>query len=129
MDFMETVENLLAETNKADCFRGHKMLTKKLADEAPTPYSTHDQGEQAMVFVKWFSPYTGWTWYATELDPATGQAFGLVSGDEIEIGYFNIWELGAQTKMNGKLPIVERDCYFKPCTLGEAYEMSKGQRS
>lgn len=42
---------------------------------------------------------SSWTWYLTEYDPKSGDAFGLVLGMESEWGYFNLNELkslGAQ---------------------------------
>lgn len=42
---------------------------------------------------------SNWTWYLTEYDEASGDAFGLVAGIEPELGYFNLNELkslGAQ---------------------------------
>ncbi|MGP1411428.1 MAG: SNF2-related protein [Peptoanaerobacter stomatis] len=36
---------------------------------------------------------SNWTWYMTEYDKETGNAFGLVVGDEVEWGYFNVNEL------------------------------------
>ncbi len=36
---------------------------------------------------------SNWTWYLTEYDPETEDAFGLVIGMEPEWGYFNIKEL------------------------------------
>lgn len=36
---------------------------------------------------------SNWTWYLTEYDEETGDAFGLVAGDFPEWGYFNLREL------------------------------------
>ena len=100
--------------------RGHQLMTRKLADAIP------DLGANANVAdcdnmlapAKLFSPYTNWTWYITELDPETGQCFGLVEGFERELGYFDLSEL-AETTVFGGVPAVERDLHWKPKTLGE----------
>ena len=63
-------------------------------------------------------PYSNWTWYITEMDPETGQCFGLVEGFERELGYFDLTEL-AETTVFGDVPAVERDLYWQPRTLGE----------
>ena len=74
--------------------------------------------DNVLAPAKLFSPYTNWTWYITELDPETGQCFGLVEGFERELGYFDLSEL-AETTVFGGVPAVERDLYWEPKTLGE----------
>lgn len=46
----------------------------------------------ALAQVKFFTPDSNWTWYASEFD---GQDifFGLVAGQEMELGYFSPAEL------------------------------------
>lgn len=101
-----------------DTLRGHKLLTKELEATLPALYSTDGQGKDAVAHVKFFSPYNGWEWYATEYDPATGTFFGLVRGWEDELGYFTLAELGGVTLSNG-VPAVERDLHWSPRTLRE----------
>lgn len=92
------------------------LLTKKDLKALP-PYGAQDgKGDAAVAYVKFFSPYSNWTWYATEQDLENGCLYGLVFGHEMELGSFSIEEL--ETKKNG-LPLVERDRYFSPTTLGE----------
>ena len=67
---------------------------------------------------KLFSPYTGWRWFITEWDRATGTCFGLVEGFETEIGYFSLDELAEATVLGG-VPAVERDLYWTPKSIGE----------
>ena len=46
------------------------------------------------VHAAYFIPFrSDWTWYLTEYDKETGDAFGLVLGFEAEWGYFNLNEL------------------------------------
>ena len=93
-----------------------KLLTKSDLKNLP-PYGSQDgKGDQTVAYVKFFSPYSNWTWYATEQDLENGCLFGLVVGFETELGSFSIADLS--TKKNG-LPLVERDRYFAPMTIGE----------
>ncbi len=82
----------------------------------PELYSNEHLGLDAIAPVKFFTPSGSWTWYATEYD-GEDTFFGLVSGFEVEIGYFSLTELeGAQDALG--LP-VERDLYFTPTSLWE----------
>ena len=100
--------------------RGHQLMTERLADTIPALYANESAPDYDAVLAhaKLFSPYSNWTWYITEMDPATGTCFGLVDGLEQEIGYFDLTEL-AETTVFGGGPAVERDLYWKPRTLGE----------
>ncbi|MDE2778173.1 MAG: DUF2958 domain-containing protein [Chloroflexota bacterium] len=107
--------------------RGHQLMTQKLADTIPALYANENVADYDTVLAhaKLFSPYSNWTWYITEMDPATGTCFGLVEGLEREIGYFDLTEL-AETTVFGDVPAVERDLYWEPKTLGEIKDGSRG---
>ena len=107
--------------------RGHQLMTQKLADAIPAIYANEKVSDYdtVMAHAKLFSPYSNWTWYITEMDPETGQCFGLVDGLEREIGYFDLTEL-AETTVFGGVPAVERDLYWQPKTLGEIKRGSQG---
>jgi len=94
-----------------------KIITKTLAKKIPAIYAQDGKGNQATAYVKLFTPDANWTWYITEMDPETGECFGLVDGLEKELGYFRIQELEAVRGPMG-LP-VERDIMFQPKTLAE----------
>ena len=100
--------------------RGHQLMTQKLADTIPAIYANEKVADYDTVLVhaKLFSPYSNWTWFITEMDPETGQCFGLVEGFERELGYFDLTEL-AEATVFGDVPAVERDLYWKLRTLGE----------
>ena len=106
---MKTVETLQAK-------RGHKLLTQTLRDNLPALYS-QENNPDPKVIVKFFSPWSGWTWYAYEFD-GEDLFFGLVDGFEVELGYFSLSELETVTVLNG-VPAVERDCYWsaKPISM------------
>ena len=107
--------------------RGHQLMTEKLASAIPALYANENvtDCDAILAHVKLFSPCSNWTWYITEMNPATGTCFGLVDGLEREIGYFDLTEL-AETTVFGDVPAVERDLYWQPRTLGEIKKGSQG---
>lgn len=90
------------------------LLTKEVLKKLPPLYSQEEKGLEAVAIVKFFTPDSNWTWYATEFD-GDDLFFGLVDGFEKEIGYFRLSELKSVKGALG-LPI-ERDMYFKPKSL------------
>ena len=100
--------------------RGHKLMTKELGDTIPALGANEHVKDYDTVLVpaKLFSPFSGWTWYVTELNPKTGECFGLVEGFDMELGYFSLDELAEATVFGG-VPAVERDLYWQPKTIGE----------
>ncbi len=92
------------------------LLTKELRKKLPTLYSQEEKGLDAVAIVKFFTPDSNWTWYATEFD-GKDTFFGLVDGFEKELGYFSLSEL---QNVKGALGLpIERDRYFIPKTLRE----------
>jgi len=95
-----------------------KMLTKAILNKVPKLYAQEGNGDNAIVYAKFFNPCGSQTWYMTEYDPTDGRAFGWVHGmQENELGYFSIPELESIRLMGGLY--IERDLWFKPTTLGE----------
>ena len=105
---------------------GENLLDQASREKLPQLYSGEEQGLDALAQVKFFTPDSNWTWYASEFD-GEDLFFGLVSGFELELGYFSLKELKEALGPLG-LPI-ERDLYFEPKTLKELTEMHKQQRS
>ena len=97
--------------------RGHKLLTKELRKQLPALYFTEKNNVKPLAVVKFFSPYTGWKWYATEFD-GEDIFFGLVVGFATELGYFSLKEL-EEVVVFGNVPAVERDLSFEPTPLEE----------
>lgn len=93
-----------------------KLLTKEIRKKIPALYAQDGKGGKAIADVKYFTPSSGWSWYATEFD-GEDTFFGLVEGFEKELGYFSLKELASVRGPLG-LPI-ERDLYFKPKPLDE----------
>lgn len=94
--------------------RQQPLLTDEIRARLPKLYTTDGQGLAALAQVKYFTPDAGWTWYASEFD-GEDLFFGLVSGLEVELGYFSLSELEAVRGPLG-LPI-ERDEHFEPTAL------------
>jgi hypothetical protein len=96
------------------------MLTKELEKKLPPLYSQDGKGYDAVAVVKYFTPWTNWTWYATEgtrQEDGDMLFFGLVDGHERELGYFSLRELESVTGPFGLR--IERDYHFKPTKLSD----------
>jgi len=93
-----------------------KLLTKEIREKLPKLYAQDKKGDDAVVYAKFFTPWTKWTWFVTEFD-GEDTFFGLVQGHETEAGYFSLSELEA---IKGPFGLkIERDMHFSPKTLGE----------
>jgi len=105
--------------------RGMKLLPKELREKLPPLYSQDGKGGKAIVYTKYFTPSSSWTWFAISGEPVLSESgseidfrfFGLVFGHEREFGYFLLSELEDVRGPMG-LPI-ERDLYFQSKTLEE----------
>lgn len=92
-----------------------ELLPQELRSKLPPLYATENE-KDPMVWVKFFYPDFSWTWYGIEFD-GTDTFFGLVDGDEMELGYFSLTDL---QRNQGALGLsLERDLYFTPCRLPE----------
>ena len=89
-----------------------KLLTDELRARLPALYSQEVEADPT-VYVKFFLPGTGWTWYVTEGSPQEDDFlfFGFVVGLESEFGYFLLSELEAVRSPLGLT--VERDLTFR----------------
>ena len=117
-----------------------KLLTKELCGNMPGLYSQEEVGDPWVV-AKFFTPWTFWTWYATEAsvvkDDFDGNEchfsldtyedgdevlfFGLVCGQENELGY---WTLADLQSVKGPVGLkIERDIYWDPKKLSEVEKM------
>lgn len=107
----EKGSQLLTEYRMEQC----KLLTKDILKRLPALYS-QEEVKDPIVWCKFFTPDSNWTWYAIEFD-GTDTFYGMVDGFEEELGYFSLAELQS---VKGKLGLpIERDRYFKPCRLSE----------
>ena len=105
--------------------RGHQLLPEEIRAGLPPLYSQEALGLNALAIVKFFTPDSNWTWYASEGSPVDENGyydtdkpkvdfclFGLVCGHEVELGYFLLRELETATGPR-RMPI-ERDLHFRP---------------
>jgi len=93
-----------------------KLVTEEVKKKLPQLYSQEDIGGKAIAHVKYFTPDSNWTWYATEFD-GEDTFFGLVEGHEKELGYFSLNEIKS---VRGPMGLsIERDLYWTPKTLQE----------
>jgi hypothetical protein len=116
-----------------------KLLDDESRAKLPPLYSNEQIGLKALAQVKFFTPDSNWTWYASEGSEVDEDGyfdtdkpkvdylfFGLVVGFEIEIGYFSLSELSQARGALG-LP-VERDLYYQPKTLEELQRQHRAER-
>jgi len=100
-----------------------KLMTKEIEAKLPKLYATEElKPEEKPIIVKFFHPFSNWTWYACEGDKQSDGDwlfFGWVHGTEPEMGYFSLKELESLKIMG--LPI-ERDRHFGDHMLSEAME-------
>lgn len=85
----------------------------------PKLNSSEEQGLDGLAQVKFFTPDSSWTWYASGFD-GEDVFFGLVIGLDVELGYFKLSEL-KEVRGLSELP-VEQDLFFNPKTLRELRE-------
>ncbi|HEN0280708.1 TPA: DEAD/DEAH box helicase family protein [Streptococcus agalactiae] len=71
------------------------LMTDEMLERVPVLYAQEDVAlADKEVHAAYIIPFrSNWTWYMTEYDRESGDAFGLVLGIEPEWGYFNLEEL------------------------------------
>jgi len=87
-----------------------KMFTAAQYKKLVENFTNQDGTKDFKVVVKLFNPSGAGTWYLSELNPETNEAFGLADIQEKELGYISIDEL-----KNLRLPMglkIERDFSF-----------------
>jgi len=92
------------------------MLLRKEDRKNLPPLYSQEKEKDPKVWVKFFTPWSNWTWYATEFD-GNDTLFGWVCGHECEFGYFSL--SGLQSVKGPFGLTVERDMYFRPQPLSE----------
>ena len=98
--------------------RRHKLMTAEIRAALPALYTQDGKGDEATAHVKFFSPYSGYTFYVTEFDgDDTLFGWGGFTGTQ-EWGYASINEL-ASTTVFGQVPAIERDCHWASRTIRE----------
>jgi len=104
---------------------GENLLDKESRKRLPSLYSGEEQGLDALAQVKFFTPDSSWSWFASEFD-GKDLFFGLVIGFEIELGYFSLKEM---KEVRGPMGLeIERDLHYEPKSLKELMEMHNRER-
>ena len=92
-----------------------ELLTIEIRQQLPRLLTTQNDADPVLQ-VKFFAPWTSWTWYASEFD-GEDIFFGLVEGLETEWGSFSLKELESVRGPGGIR--IERDLYFEPTPASE----------
>ena len=97
----------------------YEFFPESISSHMPKFYHREAPNEfrEAIAYVKFFTPDSNWTWYASEYDPEKKMFFGLVEGLDTELGYFSLEELQS---VRGPLGLkIERDIYFEETPLSQ----------
>jgi hypothetical protein len=99
-----------------------ELLTDELRASLPALHAQENE-KDPIVYVKLFTPWTGWTWYVTEGSPEGDDfiLFAYVIGLEREWGYVSLNELESIRGPGGLT--IERDLYFSPKRRSEIKEI------
>ncbi len=121
-----TYDNQARQISNVNRFPHHAMELLDAPGRAVLPelYANEKIGLNAIAPIKFFTPDSNWTWYASEYD-GKDLFFGLVTGFEVELGYFSYSELEGVRGGLG-LPL-ERDLHFTPKTLRELKQWHEQQ--
>ena len=104
-----------------------KLMTKAIEKAAIKQYPKGNDLENQKVVAKFFNPTGSWTWYLMNQDPQDPDyLWGIVKGEEVEIGSFSLSEL---QNFRGQFGLgIERDLYFRPMPAREVWErLNEGQ--
>lgn len=115
------------------------LLTKEIQKSIPELYAQDGLGEEAKIYVKFFTPWSNWTWYATEASGILADEdgnecyfslkdgdlkdfddvmfFGLVVGQASEKGYFLLSDFEKHKGPAGLM--IERDRHFNGYKIGD----------
>lgn len=101
----------------------HDLVPEQIIPSLPFIHLARDESttdDGPLLYLKFFTPDGGWTWYLAGYDRDTRIAYGLVYGFEREWGTFSIDELES---VRGRLGLkIERDLHFQPCFANDIRE-------
>ncbi len=137
----------LVKREKREAQPRETLLDQASRERLPKLYSNETIGLEAVAQVKFFTPSSNWTWYAseasaamrdgtykslTEVDPNDPEIedvifFGLVDGFELELGYFSLSEL--ESVGDGLTLPIERDRHFTPMCLKDLQDTHRNEHA
>ena len=94
-----------------------QLMTEELKKTLPKMYSSEDTKlEDKIVYAKFFTPDSNWTWFILEWD-GEDTLFAMVHGHFEELGNVSLSELQS---VRGPMRLqVERDLHFSPIRYGD----------
>ncbi|MEW6008160.1 MAG: DUF2958 domain-containing protein [Candidatus Omnitrophota bacterium] len=96
-----------------------ELLPEELAKTLPKldEQEKNNKNDQ-IAYLRFYDPSSFWVWYVLEYD-GVDTFFGLVRGDDVELGYFSLKELQDYKGSSGEG--VKRDLDFQPTPLWEIW--------
>ena len=102
-----------------------KLLTKKIKEQATKQYDEGTDMEQ-MVVAKYFDPMGNWKWFLMNMHKDEDYCWGIVEGNEVEMGSFSMRELEGIKRPFGLG--IERDLHFKPTRAKDVWDaLNRGE--
>ena len=97
-----------------------KLLTSATKKRFNSVWSQDWQWYNAIIIAKFFTPFSSFTWYATEYNEETWEFFWLVDWwYEKELWYFTLSEFEELNNSGNWNVKVERDIYWNEKTIWE----------
>ena len=81
------------------------LLTQAIRRKLPPLYANEEKGTDALAIVKFFTPDSSWTWYASEFD-GDDLFFGLAVGVEPELGCICSHDTGHMWEASSPQPVL-----------------------
>ena len=95
-------------------------MTKEIQEKAEKQYDEDSDMEQ-MVVAKFFNPVGSWTWYLMNMADNGDYCWGIVNGNAVEMGSWQMSEL-QKVKIKPFGLGIERDLYFEPMKAKDVWE-------
>lgn len=109
---------LIHEEERAMRENAHYLMPETLARAIP-PFPAIEHTHDPLVYARFFTPDSYWSWYVTGYDPQERRCFGLVVGFEASLDSFS---LDALRGVRGPLGLrVERDVSWQPKPLSDVW--------
>ena len=100
-------------------------MTKEIKEQATKQYDKGSDMEQ-MVVAKYFDAMGDWKWFLMNMDKDEDYCWGIVEGNEVEMGSFSMRELEGIKRPFGLG--IERDLHFKPMRAKDVWDrLNRGE--